>query len=889
MVTLRLFTVLLVGLLLRSQFGIAKAFHEQVILEAIGKELAIPGWDLNSSDFCSWHSISCSSNSSMVERLNLSGFLLQGNVTLISELKSLKWLDLSNNNFQGSIPQAFGNLTNLQFLDLSFNMFRNSIPGELGRLKYLKSLNLSNNMLTGSIPDELEGLENLQYFQIFTNKLDGFIPMWVGNLTNLKVFAAYENEFSGDIPVNLGLNSEILLLNLHSNQLEGTIPDSIFAMEKLEFLILTNNKLTGIIPDSIGNCKGLSNIRIGNNKLIGGIPRTIGNISSLTYFEADNNTLSGEIVSGFAKCSNLTLLNLASNGFSGTIPPEFGELNNLQELIVPGNNLYGEIPTSVLRCKNLNKLDLSNNKFNGSIPGDICDTTKLQFLLLGQNSLKGEIPREIGNCVKLLELQMGSNYLTGSIPPEIGHMKNLQISLNLSHNHLHGQLPKDLGKLDKLVSLDVSNNQLSGNILLELKGMLSLIEVNFSNNQFTGPIPAFAPFEKSQNSSFVGNKGLCGEPLSSDCGYGYENNGYHHRVSYRLILAIVGSGLAIFVSVTVVVLLFMMREKQEKTTKEAGNGNATDEICSKPVIIAGNVFVENLRQAIDFDAVVKAVRKDTNKISTGTFSNVYRADMPSGMILSVKSLKSMDKTIIHHQSKMIRELETLSKLCHDNLTRPIGFGIYEDVVLLLHQYYPNGTLAQFLHESSQKPEFEPDWPTRLSIAIGVAEGLAFLHHLAIIHLDVSSGNVFLDSKFTPLIAEVEISRLLDPSRGTASISAVAGSFGYIPPEYAYTMQVTAPGNVYSYGVILLEILTTRLPVDEAFGEGVDLVRWVHGASARGETPEQILDARLSTISFAWRKEMLAALKIALMCTDITPAKRPRMKKVVEMLQEVTQS
>ncbi|CAK9177753.1 unnamed protein product [Ilex paraguariensis] len=108
-------------------------------------------------------------------------------------------------------------------------------------------------------------------------------------------------------------------------------------------------------------------------------------------------------------------------------------------------------------------------------------------------------------------------------------------------------------------------------------------------------------------------------------------------------------------------------------------------------------------------------------------------------------------------------------------------------------------------------------------------------------------------------------------------------------EYAYTMQVTAPGNVYSYGVVLLEILTTRLPVEEAFGEGIDLVRWVHSAPGRGETPEQILDVRLSTVSFAWRKEMLAALKVALLCTDNTPARRPKMKKVVEMLQEITQT
>lgn len=102
------------------------------------------------------------------------------------------------------------------------------------------------------------------------------------------------------------------------------------------------------------------------------------------------------------------------------------------------------------------------------------------------------------------------------------------------------------------------------------------------------------------------------------------------------------------------------------------------------------------------------------------------------------------------------------------------------------------------------------------------------------------------------------------------------------------MQVTAPGNVYSYGVVLLEILTTRLPVDEAFGEGVDLVKWVHSAPARGETPEQILDSTLSTISFGWRKQMLAALKVALLCTDSTPAKRPKMNKVVEMLREITE-
>lgn len=918
MASLCLFMLLLIGCLSKSQLVISEGVNDSTALVAISKQLGLSLLGFNSSDYCSWPRIACGLNNSTVEKLDLSHLSLQGNLTLISELNSLKWLDLSYNSFHGSIPPAFGNLSVLEFLDLSYNKFGSLIPLELGRLRNLRSLNLSNNFLIGTIPEELKGLDKLQDFQIYTNMLNGTIPVWVGNLTKLIVFTAYENELNGEIPDNLGSVSELELLNLHSNQLEGSIPISIFAMGKLQVLVLTQNNLSGNLPESVGNCKGLSSVRIGNNKFIGNVPKEIGNVSSLTYFEADNNNLSGEIVPEFAQCSNLTLLNLASNGFTGIIPPEFGQLVNLQELIVSGNSLFGEIPTSILKSKNLNKIDLTNNRFNGTIPEDICNSSRLQYLLLGQNSLRGEIPHAIGNCIKLLELDMGSNYLTGSIPPEIGHIKNLQISLNFSFNHLQGQLPHDLGRLDKLVSLDVSSNQLTGNIPLAFKGMLSLIVVNFSNNQFTGPVPSFLPFQKSPNSSFWGNKGLCGEPLNSLCGnVNGSRQSFHRKVSYRIILAVVGSGLSVFVSVTIVVLLFMMREKQEKAAKEAGI--VDEETNSKPLVIAGNVFVENLKQAIDFDAVVKATMKDSNKLSSGTFSTIYKADMPSGVVLSVKRLKSVDRTIIHQQSKMIRELERLSRLCHDNIIRPIGFAIYEDVALLLHQYLPNGTLAQYLHELSKEPEYKPDWPARLSIAIGVAEGLAFLHHVAIIHLDISSGNIFLDSNFKPLVGEVEISKLLDPSRGTASISAVAGSFGYIPPgtyfpsyvvyfavsftfssylltvvvncltEYAYTMQVTAPGNVYSYGVVLLEILTTRLPVDEEFGEGVDLVKWVQSAPAKGETPEQILDARLSTVSFAWRKEMLSALKVALLCTDSTPAKRPKMKKVVEMLQEITQN
>nr|XP_010937254.1 leucine-rich repeat receptor-like tyrosine-protein kinase PXC3 [Elaeis guineensis] len=882
------FGLLMVSLLVGSQPATAQ-LQDQPTMVALQRGLMVADWEPNSPSYCLWRGVTCGGPNQTVEALDLPHRNLRGNISLISDLISLKRLDLSGNSFHGSIPSSFGNLPMLEFLDLSTNKFEDRIPSSLGKIRNLKSLNLSNNLLSGEIPDELKKLERLQELQISGNNLSGSIPDWVGDLTDLRVFSAYENSLVGVIPRNLGSVSQIEVVNLHSNMLQGVIPESIFRSGKLQVLVLTLNRLDGSLPESLGNCKGLSSLRIGNNRLIGSIPVSIGNVSSLTYFEADNNNLSGEIIPEFAQCLNLTLLNLAFNGFTGTIPERLGELKNLQEFIVSDNNLTGEFPKSILRCRNLSKLDLSYNQFNGSLPEDLCNMSRLQYLLLDHNSISGEIPGGIGNCGRLLELQMGSNYLTGNIPPEIGKIKNLQIALNLSFNHLRGQLPRELGRLDKLVSLDVSNNQLSGDIPSELKGMLSLIEVNFSNNQLSGQIPIFSPFQKSPRSSFSGNKKLCGDPLESNCGdyFGSVNGTDHHKVSYKIVLAVVGSGLTVFVMVSVIVGLFILRERQEmdaKATMVAGEVVAT----TPPQIAAGNVFIESLKQAIDFDSAVKATLKDSNKLSNGTFSTIYKASMPSGLVLSVKKLKSVDRSVAHHQNKMIRELERLGNLCHANLMRPIGYVIYEDVALLIHHHMPNGTLAQLLHNTTGTA-FEPDWPRRLSIAIGAAEGLAFLHHIAIIHLDISSGNIFLDANFNALIGEIEISKLLDPSKGTASISAVAGSFGYIPPEYAYTMQVTVPGNVYSFGVVLLEILTTRLPVDEVFGEGIDLVKWVHSASGRGETPEQIMDARLSTVSFAWRKQMLAVLKIAMLCTDNTPAKRPKMKKVVEMLLEVREN
>ncbi|XP_006664896.2 leucine-rich repeat receptor-like tyrosine-protein kinase PXC3 [Oryza brachyantha] len=866
------------------------------------RALAPPDWGGagagEEGNHCAWRGVTCAGGGGgggggAVVAIDLPRRGLRGDFSAVAGLRALARLDLSFNALRGGVPgEALGALGRLEFLDLSMNKLSGPVPASLAGAVGLRFVNLSNNALSGAIPDELRALRDIEELQISGNNLTGGIPRWLAGLPALRVLSAYENALSGPIPPGLGLSSKLQVLNLHSNALEGSIPSSLFDIGNLQVLILTVNRLNGTIPDSIGRCAGLSNVRIGNNRLAGAIPASIGDATSLTYFEADSNELTGGIPPQFARCANLTLLNLAYNRLAGEVPDVLGELRNLQELIVSSNGLSGEFPRSILRCRNLSKLDLSYNAFRGGLPESICNGSRMQFLLLDHNEFSGGIPVGIGGCGRLLELQLGNNNLTGEIPPEIGRVKSLQIALNLSFNHLVGPLPHELGRLDKLVALDLSSNEISGEIPGDMRGMLSLIEVNLSNNRLTGAIPVFAPFQKSAASSFSGNNKLCGDPLVVDCGpiYGSNYGMDHRKISYRVALAVVGSCVLIFSIVSLVVALFMWRERQEKEA-EAKMAEGGEVVVEAPQVMTSNMFVESLQQAIDFQSCVKATFKDANIVSNGTFSTTYKAIMPSGMVVCVKKLKSVDRAVIHYQTKMIRELECLSHINHPNLVRPIGYVIYEDVALLLHHHMPNGTLLELLHnvDNPESDNQKPDWPRLLSIAIDVAEGLAFLHHVATIHLDISSGNVFLDSHYNALLGEVEISKLLDPLKGTASISAVAGSFGYIPPEYAYTMQVTVPGNVYSFGVVLLEILTSKLPVDEEFGEGVDLVKWVHSAPARGETPEQIMDPKLSTVSFAWRRQMLAVLKVAMLCTERAPAKRPKMKKVVEMLQEAKNS
>lgn len=674
------------------------------------------------------------------------------------------------------------------------------------------------------------------------------------------------------------LNRNLQWVNLASNRLSGAISESICASGQLRVLILTNNSFVGTLPKNLGSCATLSALRVGHNLLTGPIPDTFGQLGNLIYFEANGNRLTGEIPSRISGWENLSLLNLADNSLSGNIPVELSKVSNLQELRLSGNRLTGEIPEGLSQCKLLSVLDLSKNNLSGNIPNDLCKVSKVVYLLLDGNSFAGAIPSTIGDCQQLLELQLSDNKFSDSIPTTLGNLSNLQVSLNLSLNQLRGTIPASLGSLTKLVSLDLSHNELSGEIPASLATMVSLLDWNFSYNFLTGPVPRIGSTLNSSSSmyssSYANNSGLCGGPLPS-CHVNPSGKSTSRRGSFPKV-----AGIAVTCAI-VTLMIF--------------SGIAGGVMCKRylsstvdyaPPLMFSHAFTDNFEPAISFESIKEAICSNANVISSNHFSCMYKAVMPSGLILAVKKLHSTsEKSLVAYQKKMAYELDKLFRLSHENVMQPVGYAIQNDYAIILYDFVPACTLGQQLHGNDEQLL---TWAMRYEIALGAAHALTFLHHSChppMVHMDVNSNNVFLGSHFEVKVGDVEVAKLLDPTKNTGSISAVAGSLGYIAPEYAFTMQVTQASNVYSFGVILLELLTGQLPIDETFGDGLDLVRWVHEASLRGETPEQILDARISTLSFGVRQEMLAVLKVALLCTNSSPLRRPRMKKVLEMLRE----
>ncbi|KAH0724461.1 hypothetical protein KY285_003699 [Solanum tuberosum] len=500
----------------------------------------------------------------------------------IGHLTTMRTLELYSCSLSGSIPKSLWNLTNIEDLNLGYNhlegpisdLFRfgklkslslanNNLDGQLEFLSFNRSLtqfeylDFSLNSLTGPIPSNVSGMQNLQFLFLSSNHLNETIPSWIFSLPSLYDLDLSDNHFSGNIQE---FKSKILdIVSLKQNQLQGPIPKTLLNQRDLYSLVLSHNNLSGLIASTICNLKTLEVLDLGSNNLEGTIPLCLGELTRLLILDFSNNSLSGTINTTFnignqlivikfdgnklegkvpqslINCKYLELLDLGNNELNDTFPKWLRALLNLKILRLRSNKFVGSIKdSSTYKFAQIRIIDLSSNGFTGDLPvglfenfeamkinGEksgtreyVADIYYTNSFIVTTKGLDLELPRVLTTNIII---DLSRNRFEGNIPSIIGDLVGLR-TLNLSQNRLEGHIPASLHQLSVLESLDLSSNKISGEIPQQLASLKSLEVLNLSHNHLVGCIPKGKQFDTFENSSYQGNDGLRGLPLSKDCG-----------------------------------------------------------------------------------------------------------------------------------------------------------------------------------------------------------------------------------------------------------------------------------------------------------------------------------------------------------------------------------
>jgi Leucine-rich repeat (LRR) protein len=646
----------------------------------------------------------------------------------------------------------------------------------------------------------------------------------------------------------------------------------------------------------MGDCAVVVELILAGNQLSGSVPSDLARLTNLTTLDLSCNSLAGEIPSRLGDAHRLQGLNLAYNNFTGSIPAELGNIASLVKLNLTGNRLSGSIPESLGNLSSLSHLDVSSNQLTGNIPGSLAQLVAVVGLNLQQNRLTGTIAALLSKSLiwhQMQTLNVSNNLLVGQVPRIIGNLTGLSY-LDLSHNVFNGSIPGEIGNLMQLIYLDLSSNDITGEIPLELCDLFELEFLNMSNNSLQGSIPTSGICGNFSATSFLLNAGLCGSVINITCNVHYED-GSAASLSIGAISGIaIGSVMAV-VSVMALVLRWRMQRhdaliaRTAETTKL--NVNLEPSIflapskMKEPLSINVAMFERPLLRLTLAD-ILQATNSfcKTNIIGDGGFGTVYKAVLPDGRTVAIKKL---GQARTQGNREFLAEMETLGKVKHRNLVPLLGYCSFGEEKLLVYEYMVNGSLDLWLRNRADALE-TLDWPKRFRIAMGSARGLAFLHHgfiPHIIHRDMKASNILLDDDFEPRVADFGLARLIS-AYDTHVSTDIAGTFGYIPPEYGQTWRSTTRGDVYSYGVILLELVTGKEPTGVDFKEieGGNLVGWVRQKIKRGLAVET-LDPVICNGS-PWRKRMLDVLKVANLCTCEDPVQRPTMLVVVKILKDI---
>ncbi|XP_078445664.1 probably inactive leucine-rich repeat receptor-like protein kinase At3g28040 [Wolffia australiana] len=659
-------------------------------------------------------------------------------------------------------------------------------------------------------------------------------------------------DFAG---VRCGAAGEVEKIVLHAADLAGTLNPALAGLRSLAILSLFGNRFSGRIPPEYGEIVALRKLNLSRNALSGEIPGFLGDLPSLRLLDLSRNFFSGEIpASLFLSCRRIRFVSFA------------------------GNNLSGPVPASIGACLKLKGVDFSFNSLSGGFPEQICVPREMGFISLRSNSLSGGVSGKAASCRSLQFLDLGSNSFDGLLPLELLQLRNLTY-LDLSFNQFGGEFPGIGSCGDNLAFLDASGNRVWGKIDPAIASCSGLRFLGLEGNLLTGAIPE-ALFNltivQHLNLSVDGNPGLCGPPLKKPCSQ-------TRNLTSSAIIAITATATVLAGVCAVTIVNFRARRSTTRPVEEMLISESSQLPPSILSVVIGKLvlFSKSLASKHDWGAGVKAFLDKGSLIGVGTMGSVFKAGLQAGVVIAVKKLETLGR--INSQEEFEQELGRLGNLHHPNLITLHGFYWSPTMQLVLSEFAAMGSLQDHLH-NRESPNLS--WGRRYEILVGVARGLAYLHHDCkpqVLHLNLKSANILLDEEGVPKVADYGLGKLL-PMVGNSGSTEFHQLAGYVAPELAsQSMGFNDKCDVYSFGVVCLELVTGRQPVEAVeAAEVVALSEYVKGMVEMGRELE-CLDR---DVDGSVEDEMVQVLKLGLICTSETASRRPSMAEVVQFLESI---